>query len=68
MMARRKRIACSHCDGTGYTVNRAEQIATGILTLGMWPLMDAATSSSRKDSLLTTECPICDGWGYQIEE
>ena len=61
-----ERVYCKECDGTGYTVNRGEQIATGIFSLGMWPIMDALTSSSRKDSLLTSVCKLCDGNGYQL--
>jgi len=57
------RIVCTKCDGEGYLMNRSQQVAMGILTLGMWPLMDAALSNSAADSLMSRKCPQCRGSG-----
>lgn len=54
---------CPKCEGEGYLMNRGQQIATGILTLGMWPLMDAAVSNGPRDSMLSRRCNFCGGSG-----
>ncbi len=58
------RHVCPKCNGEGYLWNRGQQIATGLLTLGMWPLMDIATSNGPKDSLMSRKCNACKGQGW----
>lgn len=54
---------CLNCEGEGYIMNRGQQIATGILTLGMWPLMDAAMSRGARESDFSRKCKVCNGHG-----
>ena len=56
---------CPRCKGEGYLMNRGQQIAMGIFTFGMAPLMDAATSNGPKDSLFSRPCNICNGGGMR---
>lgn len=54
---------CPKCDGEGYLMNRGQQIAAGIFSLGMIPLVDAAFSNSAKQSDFSRKCNICKGRG-----
>lgn len=54
---------CPRCKGEGYLMNRGQQIALGIFTLGMVPLVDAALSDGPRDSLLSRKCNVCKGRG-----
>lgn len=45
-------------------MNRGQQIAAGIISLGIFPLIDAAMSASPQDSEFSRRCKVCDGRGY----
>lgn len=54
---------CPKCDGEGYLMNRGQQIAAGIISLGVFPLIDAAMSNGPKDSGFSRRCNVCGGSG-----
>ncbi len=57
---------CPKCDGEGYLMNRGQQVAAGIISLGIFPLIDAAFSNSPKDSEFSRRCNVCGGHGVII--
>lgn len=58
-----KEKICKKCDGEGYIMNRGSQFAAGIISMGIFPLIDAAMSRSKKDSEFSYKCKICNGEG-----
>ncbi|MBZ9759456.1 hypothetical protein LB553_00955 [Mesorhizobium sp. CA8] len=54
---------CPKCDGEGFLMNRGQQIAAGIISLGLFPLVDAAMSNSVRDSEFSRRCNVCRGHG-----
>ena len=63
-MADHTSTLCPKCKGEGVVINRSAQIGSGLLSIGMIPLMDAITSRSPADSLFSYECPVCRGHGW----
>lgn len=55
---------CPKCKGEGYLWNRGQQVALGIISLGMFPLIDIATSNGPKDSMMSRKCNVCKGQGW----
>lgn len=55
---------CPKCKGEGYIMNRGQQLAAGIISLGVIPLMDAVLSNGPRESHLSRKCPICKGTGW----
>lgn len=58
-----ERRVCPKCDGEGYLMNRGQQIAAGIISLGMFPLMDALVSNGARESEFSRRCNVCKGGG-----
>jgi DnaJ-class molecular chaperone len=56
-------VVCPKCNGEGYLMNRGQQLALGILTLGFLPLIDAALGAGPRDSMLSRKCNVCSGKG-----
>lgn len=54
---------CPKCDGEGWLMNRGQQIAAGIFSLGVIPLIDAAMSNTTKNSEFSRRCNVCKGRG-----
>lgn len=54
---------CQKCNGEGYLMNRGQQVAAGIISLGIFPLLDAAMSDSVADSEFSRVCNVCKGRG-----
>lgn len=59
---------CPKCHGDGVVMDRAAQIAAGLFTLGMVPLLDAAFRDSKRDSDFARRCPVCSGRGKVAQE
>ncbi len=56
-------VVCPKCDGEGYLMNRGQQVAAGIISFGMFPLIDALTSNGAKESEFSRRCSVCKGHG-----
>lgn len=56
-------VVCPKCDGEGFLMNRGQQVAAGIISLGLFPLIDAALSNSARESEFSRRCNVCGGHG-----
>lgn len=54
---------CKKCDGSGCVTNKAEMAFAGVISLGLFPILDAVFSKNKDESEFTYRCAECGGDG-----